>query len=66
VLTVYDESDSFNMSFNYNESHSLWGTSSFVQELKIPADASYGFGAVVLRVGNDVQATDWFHVVQIP
>lgn len=62
VLTVYDESDSFNMSFNYNESHSLWGTSSFVQELKIPADASYGFGSVVLRVGNDVQATDWFHV----
>lgn len=25
VLTVYDESGSFNMSFNYNGSHSLWG-----------------------------------------
>ncbi|MGB3907393.1 MAG: hypothetical protein WBL02_03055 [Methanomethylovorans sp.] len=62
VLTVYDESGSFNMSFNYNGSHSLWGSSSFVQELKIPADASYGLGSVVLRVGNDVQATDWFHV----
>jgi len=62
VLTVYDESGSFNMSFNYNASHRLWGSSSFVQEVSIPTDASYGFGYVVLKVGNDVQATDWFHV----
>ena len=62
VLTVYDDSGSFNMSFNYNGSHRLWGSSSFIQEMRIPADASYGFGYVILKVGNDVQSTDWFHV----
>lgn len=62
VLTIYDDTGSFNISFNYNESHSLWGSSSFVQEVRIPTDASYGFGYVVLKVGNDVQATEWFHV----
>ncbi len=28
----------------------------------MPEDASYGFGYVALKVGNDVEATDWFHV----
>jgi hypothetical protein len=62
VLTIYDDTGSLNVNFNYNESHSLWGSSSFVQEVKMPEDASYGFGYVALKVGNDVEATDWFHV----
>lgn len=62
VLTIYDDSGSFNMSFNYNESHSLWGKSSFTQEVRIPPNASYGYGYVELKVGNEVQATDWFYV----
>ncbi|WP_094227998.1 DUF7286 family protein [Methanolobus psychrotolerans] len=66
TLIVKSNSGTVYQTIDYTFASSFWTSSSFEEQIVIPANAEYGYTYLIMECDNETKAVNWFHVGSSP